>query len=376
MIRAYLDNNATTRTSEEVIAAMLPYFRELYANPSSAAGQVIGADRIVAEAKRAAALLLGSADLATEIVLTSGASESNSWAFHAPMLKAGDQIVVSAIEHPSILSACAAAEAYGVRVALVGCDENGSISESAFRAAVGSDTRLICVMLANNETGVIQPVERLSAIARERAPSSLIHCDVTQALGRIPVDLSEALAEVDLASFSAHKFHGPKGIGGMFIRSGTNIRPILYGEQEKGLRGGTINSPGAAGLARACEMARVGLSSMANVKALRDDLEEQLLERISGVSVNGRRAPRLPNTSSLTIRGLDAAEAVDELARRGICVANGSACTAGSDAPSHVLIAMGVSYEDAFQTIRVSLSRDTSADDVALLVTELVDLAK
>ncbi len=375
MIRAYLDNNATTRPLEAVVAAMLPYFREMYVNPSSAAGQVLGADRIIAEAKHEAARLLGADDPSTEFILTSGASESNSWAFHAAELQAGDHIVVSAIEHPSVLAACEAAEAAGVRVSLVGCDESGLISEEAFLAAVGPDTRLVSVMLANNETGVIQPVERLSTIARNQSPTCLIHCDVTQALGRIPVDLSGDLDEIDLASFSAHKFHGPKGVGGMYIRAGTRIRPILHGEQEGGLRGGTINSPGAAGLSKACEMARLGLPSMTAVQSLRDDLEAQLRSRIGGVSINGLGAPRLPNTSSVTIKGLAAADTVDELARRGICVANGSACTAGSDAPSHVLTAMGVSYEDAFQTIRISLSHETTPGELALLVTELVDLA-
>lgn len=374
-MRAYFDNNATTRPSDEVVAAMMPYFTELFANASSAAGQVLGVDRVTTEAKRAVGALLGSSDLGDDIVLTSGASESNSWAIKGVPLAEGDVVVSSVIEHPSVHAALAAVERRGVQVRLVPCDRNGVIDEAAFRLAVAPGVRLVSVMIANNETGAVQPVGRLAEIARAAAPQCVIHCDMTQALGRVAVDLTDSLYDVDLASFSAHKFHGPKGIGGLFIRSGTRIGVLLEGEQEGGRRGGTINTPGAAGMAKAAHIAKLRLPEMERVCHMRGELEQVILRRISSALVNGSHGPRLPNTSSITVRGLDAAEAVDELARRGICIANGSACSAGSDAPSHVLTAMGVSYADAFQTLRVSLSVDTTPEEIEMLVSELTDLA-
>ena len=375
MIRAYLDNNATTRTDPSVVQTMMPYFTDLYVNASSAAGQVLGADRVVDEAKRALGALFGSRDLANQFVLTSGASEANSWAIKGLGIGGDDVVVSSAVEHPSVLAALKAIERRGANVRLASCDTDGVIDVADFRAAIDSRTRLVSLMLANNETGVVQPVSRLAEIVREAAPQCVIHCDLTQAPGRIPVDLSSELVEVDLASFSAHKFHGPKGIGGLFIRSGVEVEALLEGEQERGRRGGTINSPGAAGMAKAAELALQRLSGMEEVAAMRDRFEAIVLQKVSGSIVNGKAARRLPNTSSITIRGLDAAEIVDELARRGLCIADGSACSSGSDAPSHVLTAMGVAYSDAFQTIRVSLSSETTADEMDLLANELIELA-
>lgn len=375
MIRAYFDNNATTKPPREVVDAMLPYFTDLYVNASSAAGQVFGANQIVGKTKRAVGALFGSTDLGNEIVFTSGASESNSWAIKGLGLEEGDLIVSSAIEHPSVLAALSAVERRGVEVRLTPCSRDGVVDVDAFRGAISDKTRLVSIMFANNETGVRQPIERLAEIVRRVAPQCIIHCDLTQAPGRAPLNLLDELAEVDLASFSAHKFHGPKGIGGLFIRDGIKLYPLTEGEQEDGQRGGTINSPGAAGMAKAADLALAGLSEVSEIAALRDYFETAVIDRIVGSEINGSSAPRLPNTSSITIKGLDAGGAVDELARRGICIANGSACSSGSDAPSHVLTAMGIPYADAFQTLRISLSRDTTASEIDLLMSELESVA-
>lgn len=375
MVRAYFDNNATTRTHPRVVEAMLPHFTESYVNASSAAAQVLGVDRVVVTAKESMGRLLGSRDLWKEIALTSGASESNSWAIKGLELGEGDVVVSSQIEHPSVLAALRSVGRGGAEVRLVPCGNDGVIDVDGFRAALSGDVRLVSIMLANNETGVVQPVARLAEIARLVAPRCIVHCDMTQAPGRLPLDLLGELYELDLASFSAHKFHGPKGIGGLFIREGVEVAALSEGEQENGRRGGTINSPGAAGLAVAADIASEGQPRMAEVADLRDYFEDCVGRAISGCIVNGKSAPRLPNTTSLTIMELDSADVVDELARRGLVLANGSACSAGSDAPSHVLTAMGIPYAQAFQTLRVSLSLETTADEIDLLVHELVELA-
>jgi cysteine desulfurase len=376
VIRAYLDNNATTKPSPEVVAAMMPYFTDLYVNPSSAAGQIIGVDKVVSDAKRSAGRLLGSPDLADAIVFTSGASESNSWAFAAADIGVGSHIVSTAFEHSSILAAGAAAEGRGAEVTLIGCDVNGVIDHTSFEQAIRPETRLVSVMLANNETGVVQPVKPLFEIARSVAPGCLIHCDITQAIGRIQVDLYDDLFDVDLASFSAHKFHGPKGIGGMFIRPGVQLPALVHGEQERGRRGGTVNSAGVAGLAVACDLALNSQMNMSEIARLRNMFEFDLMNRVPGARVNGGEVERLPNTSSVTIDGVASAALVDELAARGVLIADGSACTAGSDAPSHVLTAMGLSYDQAFQTIRVSLSRETTSSEIELAVDEIARVAR
>ncbi|TCP78874.1 aminotransferase class V [Rhizobium sp. PP-CC-2G-626] len=239
MIRAYLDNNATTRTASEVVSAMTPYLRDHYINPSSAAGRMLGLDRVLSSAKRSVALLLGDIELAAGIVFTSGASESNSWAIaSATTAWPACEIVTSAIEHTSVLSACRAAENHGHRLRVLGCDTSGMIDRGQFEDALNVDTGLVSIMLANNETGAIQNVAELSEIVRAKSPHAIIHCDITQAVGRIAVDLFDELWNVDLASFSAHKFHGPKGVGGLFIRPGTPVSALIHGEQERGLRGG------------------------------------------------------------------------------------------------------------------------------------------
>ncbi len=366
MIRAYLDNNATTRPAPSVIAAMRKYLEKLYLNPSSTAGRILQghADPVV-RAKRELGALLGSVDLAEGVVLTSGASEANSWAvFGATQSKLSGHIVMSAIEHPSLRRAVEAAAKRGFEVSIVPVDANGLVDEDAFRHALRAHTCLVSVMLANNETGVVQPVARLSRQVREICLEAMIHCDATPALGRIAVDLDGVLAEVDLLSLSGHKFHGPKGVGALFVRQGVQLPAMIHGEQEEGLRGGTFNTPAAAGIAEAARLLRERDLVPSSVGQLRDYLEVRLLSLVPNARVNGAGVQRLCNTSSVVLPGLDAAETVDRLAISGICVSTGSACSAGASAPSAVLLAMGLSYSDALSTLRFSLSHETTRAEI------------
>lgn len=374
MIRAYLDNNATTRPYDAVLKAQLLVQQELYLNASSLAGELLGAARPLTEARMAMLNLLGG-DAEDRLVLTSGASEANAWAVFGAT-SSGSHIVTTAVEHRSILAASEAARARGLTVDLVGVDANGLISPDTLAASLRPDTQLVSIQLANNETGVIQPLGSLAAMIRENAPGALIHCDATQALARIAIDLSDVLAEIDLLSFSAHKFHGPKGIGGLFIRDGVELTPLIAGEQEGGLRGGTSNAPGAAGLAVAARQAQANLKAMAAVAELRDELESRLLALYPGAQINGAGAPRLPNTSSVLFPGALAEDLVEALALQGICVATGSACTAGATAPSHVLTAMGLAPADARATLRFSLSVETQHQEIDLTLAALAPLLK
>lgn len=356
-IRVYLDNNATTRPHPAVIAAMRRYEEELYLNASSAAGELLGAARPLADARRSMAQLLGGSD-DDRIVITSGATEANAWVFHAT--RAGGHIVTSQVEHTSILAASAAARQRGHPVEMVGVDPAGLIRSEDLAAKLRPDTKLVSLQLANNETGVIQPLEALARIVRATAPSALIHTDATQAVGRVAIDLAGELANIDLLSFSAHKFNGPKGIGGLFIRDGIEIEALIPGEQEGGHRGGTSNVPAAAGLAEAARIAHARLGLWPGIAARRDRLESAILSGCPGAAINAVNGPRLPNTSSFTIPGIDADDLVERLALQGICIATGSACTAGATAPSHVLTAMGLSPVSARSTLRVSLSVETT----------------
>lgn len=375
-LRAYLDNNATTRLADEAVAAMLPYFTDRYLNPSSVAGELFGIPDALSDAQRALARLFGSVDLAGDFVLTSGASEANSWAVHAAMMTRGDRhLVTTAIEHPSLLAAVEARARRGAKVDLVQPDRDGRIRVEQFMAAVQSSTSLVSVIAANNETGVIQPTAEIVAAVRAAAPGALIHVDATQAVGRIALNLADEWNEVDLVSLSAHKFHGPKGIGALFVRNGVRVEPLIYGGKDDCRRGGTPNPAGAAGLTVAANLAWEALSCMNDVRALRDLFEAMILDMVPRASINGMDAPRLPNTSSITLPGLDAIAAVEELACEGICLASGSACSSGSLAPSHVLTAMGIHHDDAKATLRISLSRETRTEEIELAARAVAKLA-
>ena len=315
------------------MAAALYYHEELFLNAASTAGEIYGADRPLAEAREAMFELLGGALDGDRIVLTSGATEANCWA----LLRGArnpPSALVGATEHSSILAARNMLLADGGRACLVPVDDQGVVDLDALAQQLREETDLVSIQLANNETGVIQPLGEIARLVRRHAPNALIHSDATQAPGRIPIDLAGDLAELDLMSFSAHKFHGPKGIGGLFLREGTQISPLIPGEQERGLRGGTSNIPAAAGLAEAARKVRWALTLMESVAELRDWLEQELTGIHPDAYVHGQGADRLPNTSSIAFPGIRADDVVEQLALQGICVAAGSACTAGATAPS------------------------------------------
>ena len=362
MSSAYLDNNATTRLAPEALAAMMPYLTDAYWNASTAIGQVWGVDAALTGARRALGRLCGSADLAPSFHLTSGASEANSWALGA--VRPGEHLVVSAIEHPSLLAAARAAERRGVRVSTVAPDGDGRITPEVVAAALGPATRLVSIMLANNETGVLQPLPEIGVQVRRIAPEALVHTDATQAAGRVALDLQSGLSAVDLLSLSAHKFHGPKGVGALFVREGVVLEPIIHGG-ENGSRGGTADTAAAAGLAVAAERALAAVAGSGAVLALKADLERKLRRRWPGARVNGARVARLPNTVSVTLPGVDAQHLVDRLALEGVAVSTGAACRSGAVAPSHVLTAMGMSADEARSTLRFSLSAYTTPDELA-----------
>jgi cysteine desulfurase len=372
MIRSYLDANATTRPLPEVVEAVRRSMEDDFLNVSSAAAAFWAGDP-VGDAKRALARLLDAEG--DEFVLTSGASESNSWAVST--VAAGGHLVTSAIEHPSLREAAGAAARRGVDVTQVPPDGDGVIAVEAVLAALTPRTQLVSVMLANNETGVIQPIAAIAEAVRDRAPQAMFHTDATQAVGKIKLSLAHELACVDLLSLSAHKFHGPKGVGALFRRSGTRLPAIVHGEQEGGSRGGTYNTPGLRGMAVAADTMRARLPEWSSrIRDLRDRLETSLLERLPLPKVNGAGALRLPNTTSVTIPGLDAAALVDSMAAAGICASTGSACSSGATAPSHVLMAMGLSSDQALATLRFSLSIDTSWSDVSMMLGELAPARK
>jgi cysteine desulfurase len=369
MIRAYLDNNATTRPLPEVVEAVRASMSDDYLNPSSVAAAILQPDENASgRASAALGMLLNAPP--EGFVFTSGASESNSWV--GSLVGYGMHVVASALEHPSIRLALEAAERRGARISWIAPDADGVIRVEAVLAALEAETRLVTIMLANNETGVLQPVGAIAEAARAIAPACLVHTDATQVVGRIPVDLSGALSQVDLLSLSAHKLHGPRGIGALFVRPDLEIEPLVHGEQAAGLRGGTHNSPGLAGLAVAAEQAaRHMAAGTHHLLALRSDLERRLLSVLPGAWINGRSVERLPNTVSVTAPGVDAADLVDRLALAGVCLSTGAACSAGASEPSRSLLVMGLSYEDARSTVRLSLSRFTQRDEIDIVIAAL-----
>jgi cysteine desulfurase len=351
--RIYLDNSATTRVDELVLEAMLPCFRENFWNASSV--HIFGqeARAIVEDSRRSVAELLG-ADT-REIVFTSGGTESDNsalWGIFRSGYPPGNHIITTKIEHPAILATCKAMESAGAEITYLPVDSSGCVDAAAVESAIRETTLLISVMHANNETGVIQPIEDISRIARPRG--IILHTDAVQSVGKIPVDVSKL--GVDLLSLSGHKIHGPKGIGGLYIRKGTKLAPFMTGgSHERKRRAGTENVPGIAGIGAAARLARERLPQMGNrVAELRNHLESQVMTKISGVRINGL-GPRLPNISNLSFERLEGEAAVIALDLEGIAISTGSACSSGSLDPSHVLIAMGLRPEVVQGSLRLSL---------------------
>ncbi|HQR53198.1 MAG TPA: cysteine desulfurase family protein [Burkholderiales bacterium] len=368
----YLDNNATTRPAPEVVAAVTACLQDDWGNPSSKHGPGQAAKTRVAQARGEVARLLGARP--AEVVFTSGATEANVWALRAAVARTPGRrrIVVSAVEHAGMLRAAQRLAREGVAVDIVPVDRTGRLDLDALERVLQPDTALLALMAANNETGVLLPVAEAAALAARRDVPMLV--DATQAVGRVPVNFAEW--GVDLLTCSAHKLHGPKGIGALVVRRGFELPPLIDGSQERGRRGGTENVPGIVGFGVAATLAHDTLDADAGRMAqLRDALEAGLRARLPAMRVHGESAPRLPNTTSLRLPGIEAEWLLDRLERAGICAASGSACSAGGTEPSHVLLAMGARRDEALETIRISLSRATTAAEIAHVVETLSALA-
>jgi cysteine desulfurase len=361
----YADNNATTPIAPEVVEAMKPYLTELYFNPSSMYEPARAVADAVAKARKGVARFFGSAN-PKQFLFTSCATESNNAAILG-VVKANPSrrhIVTTAVEHPAVLEVCKELRREGCEVTFLPVDREGRLEVRDFVRALRPDTLLVTIMHANNETGVIFPVERLARIVKETDPGIIFHTDATQTVGKIPIDLEQEFRHVDLLSFSGHKLHAPKGVGVLFLR--TPIRPTMIGgHQEEGRRAGTENVPYIIGLAKALELAASHQAEEENrVRTLRDRLEQGLVERIPFVQVNGHGAARLPNTLNLSCHFIEGEGILYQLSDFGVCASSGSACTSGSLEPSHVLRAMKVPFTAVHGSVRFSLSRYNSDEDV------------
>lgn len=365
----YLDNNASTRIAPEVFEAMLPYLTEIYGNPSST--HQMGTRTAVAlkNAREHAAALLNCRE--AEITFTSCGTESNNTAIRG-VLEANPEkrhIVTSTTEHSSVLSTCKYMTKLGYRVTHVGVDESGHIDLGELSDSITDDTALVSLIWANNETGVIFPMDDIVHMVKPRGIP--LHVDAVQAAGKIPLDT--AMTEVDLLSLSGHKLHAPKGVGLLFVRRGTRMNPLLYGGgQEKGRRSGTENVPHIVGFGKAMELAGdYLLDGVEKTRKLRDHLEREILSAIHNTSLNGVPELRLPNTSNISFAGIEGEAILLLMDEMGICASSGSACTTGAVEPSHVLKAMDVPPEIAHGSIRFSLSRYTTKEEINLLLEEL-----
>lgn len=369
----YLDNAATTRTSPAVVEAMLPYFSEHYGNPSAIYGLGQENKNAISEARGKIAAVLGAQD--REIYFTAGGSEADNWALKAACEAYGTRgkhIITTRIEHHAILHTCEYLEQRGFDVTYVDVDEYGVVKMDELRAAIRPDTILISVMFANNEIGTLQPIGEIGALARERG--ILFHTDAVQAFGQVPIDV-DAL-HIDMLSASGHKFHGPKGIGFLYIRQGVKIRSFLHGgAQERKRRAGTENVPGIIGMAKAAEIARETMAERAaQEQALRDHLIRRVLEEIPYSRLNGHPSDRLPNNASFCFRFIEGESLLILLEQHGICGSSGSACTSGSLDPSHVLLAIGLPHEIAHGSLRLTLSEETTREEIDTTVDALKEI--
>jgi cysteine desulfurase len=363
----YLDNNSTTAVLPEVMEEMLPCFTESFGNPSSIHGCGRRALFAVKKARERVAALLDC--LPTEVVFTSGGTEGDNLALKG-MMSPGDHIIVSAIEHSAILGTCMWLEQIGCEVTRVGVNGNGQIEPESVRRALRKNTRMISIMMANNETGVLQPVEEIGKIAV--GADVWFHTDAVQAAGKVPISVKNI--GCDLLTISAHKFHGPQGAGALFVRRGTPLRSQLHGgHQEKGRRPGTENVAGIAGLGRASEIARNGLSdgTMQRIGTLRDRLEAAVVDRVPETRIHGKSVPRVPNTTNILFERVGGDALVMALDELGIAASRGAACTAGEADPSSVLMAMGLTGEQSRSSLRFSLGKLNTSEDIERAISVL-----
>ena len=370
----YADNNATTRVDDEVLEEMLPYFKEFYGNPSSihTFGRQVASKMDLARER--VANILG-ADT-SEIVFTSCGTESNNYAIHCSLEAHPEKkhVITTKVEHPAVLNVCKYFGKNGYEVTELGVDRDGMLDQDELRDSIKDNTAIVSIMHANNETGVIFPIEEIGKIVKERGV--LFHCDAVQAIGKIPVNLKNS--HIDLLSMSGHKLHAPKGVGVLFIRKGVRIDPLIIGgHQEDNRRSGTENVPYIIGLGKACDLAEGFVKEeQTEVRRLRDKLEKGIKDQLAHVAISGENSERLPNTSSVSFEYVEGEATLLLLDMAGIATSSGSACTTGSAEPSHVLQAMGVPPVTSRGTIRFSLSRYSTDDDVDYILEKLVPIIK
>jgi cysteine desulfurase len=361
----YLDNNATTRVAPEVVEAMMPYLVEHYGNPSSMHRFGAAAGRGLTRARDQVAALL-NVNNASEIIFTAGGSESDNLAIVGTLRAYPEKkhVITSAVEHPAVLGLCRDLEKrHGYEVDFIGVDGEGRLDLDELRARLRPDTAVVSIMLANNETGVIFDAARIGAVVKEKG--SVFHVDAVQGVGKLPLDMA-VLDCVDMLSLSGHKLHAPKGVGALYVRKGTRLRPLIVGgHQERGRRAGTENVASCVALGAACELAEQHREEEATrVAALRDRLEAQILATVPDCRRNGAAEPRLANTTNISFDYIEGEGILLLLDRAGIAASSGSACTSGSLEPSHVLKAMGVPFIAAHGSIRFSLSRFNTAEEM------------
>lgn len=364
----YLDNNATTKPAPEVVAAMLPYLTEWYGNASSVHRFGQRSRQAIDEARSQVAALVGCDD--GELIFTGGGTESINTALRGLLMSRSPrkQILTSTVEHSAVRELCKNLGQHGAEVLEIPVDEQGSPDLDRLESVLSDDTALVSMMWANNETGVIMPVAEVAEMCRRRRVP--FHCDATQAVGKLPIDVHSI--PIDVMSFASHKFHGPKGVGGLFIRKGVRVRPLMIGgPQERNRRGGTENVPGIVGMGKAAELAQASMANMPTIAKMRDRFERAVLENIDDTHVIGRTDMRLPNTSNIGFARLEAEAILLLLSEKGICASAGSACSSGSLEPSHVLAAMGIDGKIAHGAIRFSLSRYTTEEELDQTLLEL-----
>jgi cysteine desulfurase len=378
IMTVYLDNSATTPVAPEVLEAMLPYFTEEMGNAQSVHSYGQRAKAALESARRDVAKLIGA--VPTEIVFVSGGTEADNFAIRGSAeasANSGRHIITTQIEHPAVLATCEALEREGFRVTYLPVSRRGIIDIGDLRDALSDETTLISIMHANNEIGAIQPIRAASDLVAEARRSGherlLLHSDAVQSVGKIPVNVNEL--GVDLLSVSAHKIHGPKGIGCLYVRKGARLSKLLYGgHHERDRRPGTENIPAIAGFGKAAQMASSLLESRARTTCeLRDYLERQIIESIPGVRVNADRSPRLPNISNMSFEGVDGESLLIALDLKGIAVSTGSACASGSLEPSHVLKALGLERSVIRGSLRFSLSAMNSKEEIDFAVSTLAE---
>ncbi len=370
----YADNNATTRVDDKVLEEMLPYFKEFYGNPSSihTFGRQVSSKMDLAR-ERVASIL--GADT-SEIVFTSCGTESNNYAIHSSLEANPDKkhVITTKVEHPAVLNVCKYFGKNGYDVTELGVDKDGMLDLDELRDSIKDNTAIVSIMHANNETGVIFPIEEIGKIIKEKGV--LFHCDAVQAIGKIPVNLKNS--HIDLLSMSGHKLHAPKGVGVLFIRKGVRIDPLIIGgHQEDNRRSGTENVPYIIGLGKACEIAAGFVKEeQTEVRRLRDRLEKGIKDQLTHVVISGENSERLPNTSNVSFECVEGEATLLLLDMAGIATSSGSACTTGSAEPSHVLQAMGIPPLASRGTIRFSLSRYSTEDEVDYILEKLVPIVK